>query len=92
MNIDDILQAFQSRENLATAIGLRPPASTSGDLLTALGLFGTGMLLGAGLALLFAPMTGHEIRDGIAEKVGELGEHLRARSPQTAAPANGARA
>jgi hypothetical protein len=90
MSIDDVLQSFLSKENLATAVGLRPPASTPGDLLTAFGLFGTGMLLGAGLALLFAPMAGREIRDGIAEKVGELGDHLRAQTPQAAPPTNGA--
>jgi gas vesicle protein len=30
------------------------------------------------LALLFAPKAGHESRHDIAEKVGEVGEHLRA--------------
>jgi hypothetical protein len=91
MSIDDVLQAL-SKENLATAVGLRPPVSTTGDLLTAFGVFGTGMLLGAGLALLFAPMAGREIRDGIAAKVGELGDHLRAQPPQPAPPTNGAAA
>jgi hypothetical protein len=52
-------------------------------------LVGTGMILGAGLALLFAPKAGHEIRHDIAEKVGEIGEHLRAQAPAPAAPANG---
>jgi gas vesicle protein len=36
------------------------------------------VILGAGLALLFAPKAGHEMRPDIAEKVGEIGEHLRA--------------
>ena len=57
-------------------------------MLTAFAIFGTGMILGAGLALLFAPKAGHEIRHDIAEKVGEIGEHLRAQAPQPAAPAN----
>ena len=46
------------------------------------------MILGAGLALLFAPKAGQEIRHDIAEKVGEIGDHLRAQAPQPAAPAN----
>jgi len=54
MSIDDILRAL-SKENFASAVGLRPTASTTGDLVSALSLFGTGMILGAGLALLFAP-------------------------------------
>jgi transposase-like protein len=41
------------------------------------------------LLLLFAPKAGHEIRHDIAEKIGEIGEHLRAQAPQPAAPANG---
>lgn len=77
MNIDDIMNAL-SKEKLGTAMGLRPAASTTGDLVSALSLFGTGMILGAGLALLFAPMAGREIRSGIADKVGELGDQLRA--------------
>jgi gas vesicle protein len=57
-------------------------------MLTAFAIFGTGMILGAGLALLFAPKAGHEMRHDIAEKVGEMGEHLRAQAPQPAAAAN----
>jgi hypothetical protein len=82
MNIEDILHALPSKGDLAAVVGLQPRASTTGDVLTVFGLFGTGMILGAGLALLFAPMTGHEIRDGIAEKVSEIGDHLRAQPPE----------
>jgi hypothetical protein len=89
MTIDEMLNTFLSKENLATAVGLRPPASPTGDLLTTFSLFGGGMILGAGLALLFAPMTGHEVRDGIAEKVSEVGEHFRAQeAPPPASPAS----
>jgi hypothetical protein len=35
------------------------------------------------------PKAGHEIRHDIAEKVGEIGEHLRAQMPQPAASTNG---
>jgi hypothetical protein len=45
--------------------------------------------LGAGLGLLFAPKAGHEIRHDIAEKVGEIGEHLRVTVPQPAPSTNG---
>jgi hypothetical protein len=34
-------------------------------------------------------MTGHEVRDGIAEKVSEVGEHFRAQeAPPPASPAS----
>jgi gas vesicle protein len=46
------------------------------------------MILGAGLALLFAPKAGREIRHDIAEKVGEIGEDLRVPAPQPATPSN----
>ena len=88
MKIEDILQALPSKEDIASAVGLQAPASRTGDMLTAFAIFGTGIILGAGLALLFAPKAGHEIRHDIAEKVGEIGEHLRAQAPQPAAPAN----
>ena len=88
MKIEDILQALPSREDIASAVGLEARSSTTGDMLTGFAIFGTGMLLGAGLALLFAPKAGHEIRHDIAEKVGEMGEHLRAQTPPAAAPAN----
>ena len=56
-------------------------------MLTAFAIFGTGMLLGAGLAPLFAPKAGHEIRHDIAEKGGEIGGHVCAQPPQPATPA-----
>ncbi len=88
MRIEDILQALPSKEDIASAVGLQTRSSTTGDMLAAFAIFGTGMILGAGLALLFAPKSGDEIRHDIAEKVGEIGEHLRASAPQPAASAN----
>jgi hypothetical protein len=89
MKIEDILQALPSKEDVASAVGLKAPASTTGDILTAFGIFGAGIFLGAGLALLFAPKAGHEIRRDIAEKVGEMGDHRRAQAPQAGTSANG---
>jgi hypothetical protein len=78
MTIEDILQALPSKEDIASAVGLEARSSPTGDMRAAFGIFGAGIILGAGLALLFAPKAGHEIRHDIAEKVGEMGEHLRA--------------
>ena len=89
MKIEDILHALPSKEDIASAVGLEARSSASGDMLTAFGIFGAGIILGAGLALLFAPKAGHEIRHDIADKVGEMGEHLRAQMPQPATPTNG---
>jgi hypothetical protein len=89
MMIQDILRALPSKEDIASAVGLEARRSTTGHMLAALAIFGTGMILGAGLALLFAPKAGHEIRHDIAGKVGEIGGHLRAQVPQPAAPTDG---
>jgi hypothetical protein len=89
MKIEDILAALPSKEDIAKAVGLEARSSATGEMLTAFGIFGTGMILGAGLALLFAPKAGHEIRQDIAAKVGEIGEHLRAQVPRPAPSTNG---
>ncbi len=62
------------RGDLLKLVGLeeRTPA---GDFLGGLGLFAVGMLVGAGLGLLFAPKRGEEIR-------GQMGEILRRRGRQ----------
>jgi len=85
MNIDDILQSLPSREDITHALSRYNTTSSNWmgssrsdtDLLPALGIFGTGMLLGAGLAILFAPKSGTEIRRDIADRMGELGGHAR---------------
>jgi hypothetical protein len=90
MKIEDILQALPSKQDLTSAVGLEARTSPTGDMLTAFGIFGTGMILGAGLALLFAPKAGHEMRHDIAEKVGEIDEYLRETTPEPATSTNGA--
>lgn len=87
MKIEDILEALPSKEAIAGAVGLEARSSATGDMLTAFSIFGSGMILGAGLALLFAPKAGRDVRHDIAEKVGELGDHLRAHA-EPAAGAN----
>ncbi len=48
-----------------------------GDFFTGLGLFAVGMLVGAGLGILFAPRPGAEMRD-------RLSETIRKRAPRAA--------
>lgn len=89
MIIEEILQALPSKEDITKALGRETRSSASGDILAAFGIFGTGMMLGVGLALLFAPKAGHEIRRDLAEKVGEIGEHLRSQVTQPVTSTNG---
>src|SRR6185369_1941970 len=81
MNIEELLQNLPSRDDIVNAIGLDRRSSQysigSQDLLPALGIFGTGMLFGAGLAQLFAPKSGAQVRQDISDKVQELGTQAR---------------
>jgi hypothetical protein len=89
MKIEDILQALPSKQDITRAVGLEARSSATGDVLTAFGIFGTGMILGAGLALLFAPKAGREISHDIADTAGEIGEQLHVTVPQPATSTNG---
>ena len=54
MTIDEILNTLPSREDLVKAIGLQTRDPGQNTALTAVGAFSTGVLVGAGLALLYA--------------------------------------
>ncbi|MFN2427296.1 MAG: YtxH domain-containing protein [Candidatus Binatia bacterium] len=69
MSFEDLLQALPSKNDLASAVGMQRRHTMAQDVASTLGLFGTGMLVGAGLALLFAPKPGQEMRKELAEKV-----------------------
>ncbi len=64
------------RDDLLHRIGLAEHTPTS-DLLTGLGLFAVGVLVGAGLGLMFAPKRGDEMR----QLVGDAWKN-RGRLPQ----------
>ena len=72
MTIEDILDNLPTREDIANAIAGQT-RNAGGDMFTALGIFGAGMLLGAGLALLLAPKTGQELREELAETFSGAG-------------------
>ena len=82
MTIEDIIHALPTKEDLARQIGLQTQTSST----SALGVFGIGVLLGAGLALLFAPKPGTELRQDIAGKVGEVTERLGRSAEEAHAP------
>lgn len=63
---DDLLEAF----------GLQKVAPTGAYLLPALGCLGLGMIVGAGLGMLFAPRSGHDLRDTIGRRANKLGRRV----------------
>ena len=61
------------------AIGLQPRRSATEFILPVIGIFGVGVLVGAGLGLMFAPKRGSELRGDIGRRVKSVGERLRRR-------------
>lgn len=64
------------RDDVLHRLGLEEHTPTS-DFLTGLALFAVGLLVGAGLGVMFAPKTGAEIRS-------QIGETIRSRSGRAA--------
>lgn len=85
MKLEEMLRSFPSREEIASAVGLEVRPSDTASTLASFGLFGSGIIVGAGLALLFAPKVGTELRHAIADKVGAVADQLRAQMPTNGA-------
>jgi hypothetical protein len=66
---DTLVDSLPTRESLINAIGLATRRSTTTDFASAIGIFGAGLLVGAGLALLFAPKTGEELRRDLGDRL-----------------------
>ena len=67
----DFIRNLPSTEDIIRALGLQT-RRTNGDVMPSIALFGAGMLVGAGLALLFAPSSGRELREELGERAAEL--------------------
>jgi len=70
-------------DSLLHSLGLRRMNEThlSDTVLPALVIFGAGLLVGAGIALMAAPKSGRELRDDLSRRAGEIGERVRAKMP-----------
>lgn len=60
------MKGMLDRDELLKRIGLEERSAT-GDFFTGLGLFSVGVLVGAGLGLMFAPRRGEEMRQNVRE-------------------------
>ena len=72
LRMKDVTDSMPSRDQIADALGLARSRGT--DTTGAIGLFAVGLLVGAGLALLFAPKAGSELREELGERVSGLRE------------------
>lgn len=48
------------------------PSLNTGEIVPTMAAFGIGILVGAGVALLFAPASGEELREELSEQIGDL--------------------
>jgi hypothetical protein len=65
------------KDDFLGVLGLQSKRSFSAELLGALGTFGIGVLVGAGVALLLAPKPGRELRHDLRAKL------QRGKTPET---------
>jgi hypothetical protein len=59
-------------EDILHALGLEKKRGGAEKMLPMIGIFGAGLLVGAGIALLLSPKSGREIRDAIGGQVSKF--------------------
>jgi hypothetical protein len=80
LSVKDLIDAFSgatesardampSRDRVLRAFGAQ---TTDESMMSSFGIFAAGIVLGAGLAVLFAPRSGTEVREAIGEKISNL--------------------
>jgi hypothetical protein len=72
-----------SRDNVLAALGLQTRRTAADMVLPALGMFGVGLVVGAGLGLLFAPKTGAQTREVIGHGVSDMARRVTSRIRRT---------
>lgn len=71
MEIGRLAGSMPAAEDIVRALGLHTRHGGN-DIVPSVALFGAGLLVGAGLALLLAPTSGRELREEIAARASEL--------------------
>lgn len=66
ISLDDVLEVF----------GVQRVPPTGAYALPALGFFGVGMLVGAGLGMIFAPKAGNELREDLKHRASDIGRKV----------------
>jgi hypothetical protein len=64
-------------DDLVHSMGLERRRTAGEKIVAAITVFGAGLVVGAGLGLLFAPKSGRELRSDIGTGVGKVGEKAR---------------
>lgn len=76
MKLSDTISDLRglSKSDVLAAIGLATKPSASQRILGSLSLFGVGLLVGAGVALLLAPKTGTDLREDLGQRIKRIRE------------------
>lgn len=72
-----------SRHDVLAAMGLETRRTAADMILPALGLLGVGLVVGAGLGLMFAPKSGAETRERIGNGVSDVARRVKSRISRT---------
>jgi len=67
MNLKDVRNL--DRDEILGLLGLEKKPSPGATLASALGTFGVGLLVGAGIALILAPKSGPELRQELRDRL-----------------------
>lgn len=67
-------------DSALSALGLERRRGAVDALLPAIGLFGLGLVVGAGLGLVLAPKRGIELRGDVRRGLNQVGQRLRRRA------------
>jgi YtxH-like protein len=87
MNMNKITD-YLDKDAIVSRLGYEARTSTGEKLVSALGLFGVGVLVGAGVALLLAPKSGRDLRNDIMNKVsGDVEDFKATTSTKSSTPA-----
>jgi gas vesicle protein len=74
MNLKDLKS--MDKDDILNMLGLETKQSTASWVTGALGTFGLGLLVGAGVALMLAPKPGRELRGDIRDRLRRAPEDL----------------
>lgn len=85
MELSKLAGSMPAAEDIVRALGLQQRRSSGPDMVPSLALFGAGLLVGAGLALLLAPTSGRELREEITERANDLRERVESAAGQSPA-------
>ena len=70
MRLDDLRS--MDKDDLLKSVGLQQYQSAAWTAIPGVALFGLGVLVGAGIGILFAPRPGHELREDLMDRVGAM--------------------